>query len=224
LPTIKDRSEILARWRAAKKKGVRRAEFANKLGMTAKALDCQLYRAKRQEQYHDRHQDIIKIDLGKPWRLTGDYCIVGDVHIPTTDYAFAELVAQVAKKMLKKPRLIVAGDMWNFDSLSYYDSIAPPPTAKQELEASRALVNEWLETFVSIDVIMGNHDRRWQKWALEVFDADDLAALVKGDPRKFRLSPYGWCSVTSGGIEWRIMHQKNYSINHLTLADAISAK
>lgn len=35
-------------------------------------------------------------DLGKPWRLDGDFVIVGDVHVSTTNWNFAQRPLQVA--------------------------------------------------------------------------------------------------------------------------------
>src|SRR5690554_4400415 len=66
--------------------------------------------------------DLFEVDLGEPLTLSGDWIVVGDVQLPTTDIDFAMLPALVAERYLTAPRrLLIAGDLLNMDFVSKYD-------------------------------------------------------------------------------------------------------
>jgi predicted phosphodiesterase len=160
--------------------------------------------------------------LPQPIELTGDYMIVGDVHVPYTDWALARRVAQVARAE-GIARLIVAGDFWNYDSYSHYPPMVAPPSWQTERKSGKLLAREWAQTFEEIIFTMGNHERRKQKLtAGEEDDTDIFAPLAS--VANIRSNPLGWCIVHSGGVTWRVTHPKNYSINQLTVADTLAQK
>lgn len=168
---------------------------------------------------------IPAIDLGQPFTLTGDWMIIGDVHVPTTRYGFADLVNRVAEKHLKKPRrLLIAGDLFNMDSYSSYEAICQQPSWSDEQRTARALFAKWFEVFGEIRLLLGNHERRLQKWLAGNLSEEDMAGLIYANPKRFRMSNYGWCTVTSGGVEWRVTHPKNYSVNQLNVAETVAWK
>ena len=79
--------------------------------LTYSAFHGQLWRAK---QKIESKADLFTPSLGKMLELDGDWIIVGDVQLPTTDYDFAALPAAIAKRHLKKPRqLAIVGDLMN---------------------------------------------------------------------------------------------------------------
>lgn len=167
---------------------------------------------------------LSQIEIGLPWMLSGDWMVVGDVHVPTTRYGFADLLAEVAQLHLQPPRkLLIAGDMFNMDSFSNYAAVVSQPSWAEEQKAARTLLTHWLETFDEIRLILGNHERRLQKWLAGQFSEEDFRGLIYSNP-KFQLSNFGWCAINSGGVPWRVTHPKNYSVNQLNVAETISWK
>jgi hypothetical protein len=206
--------------------------IAEQLGLGYKALENRIYlarKARRARGYrastpHEYKDAPFQFDYGAPWELTGDWCVVGDVHVPLTDYDFAQHVSLVASRYLKRPRkLLVAGDFWNFDTYSTYPQFVSPPTWQQEREAGRQMMREWRDTFDEIRLFMGNHDRRIQKWMAGNFDDEDMETLLKSDG--VRVSNFGSATIKSPhGYDWRVTHPKNYSINQLVVAEQLALK
>lgn len=205
---------------------------AAELGLGYKALENLLYKARKERRAQDHRaktphaykDELYQFDIGTPWTLEGDWCIVGDVHVPMTDYVLAQHVSIVAKRYLKRPRkLLIAGDFWNFDLFSTYAQFVPPPTWKQEREAGRQMIREWRDTFSEIRLIMGNHDRRIQKVLGGNHDEEDMETLLKSDGVK--ASNFGHCVISNPrGKDWRVTHPKNYSINQLAVAEQLALK
>lgn len=163
--------------------------------------------------------------MGAPFNLEGDCVIVGDTHAPFTDYDFAMKVAQVGRKHLRKPRkLRIVGDYWDFSNFSAYAAIITPPTWAQERQAAKDLLKYWLEVFDEIDMTMGNHERRLQKFTMGMFDVSDILSLIYSNPDRVRLSNFGWCTLQANGIKYRLTHPRNYSINQLVVAEQLALK
>jgi predicted phosphodiesterase len=161
-------------------------------------------------------------DLGTPFSLEGDFLIVGDVHVPATDWGFAQMVSRLADKS-KINRLIIAGDFFTMDSFSQYAATVPPVTWAQERDAARVLLLDWLETFAEIYTLQGNHDRRLTKWAQGELSESDIYGMAVANP-KLHHSKFGYCEVKSAGIPWRITHPANYGRNQLTLLSDLANK
>lgn len=177
------------------------------------------------------------VELGTPWTLEGDWMIVGDVHVPTTNYDFSVLVTAVARKWLKPPRkLLIAGDLFNMDEFSRFDKIGKLATWYQERDAAHQLFKEWLEVFSEVRFMMGNHDRRIQKWTDGAMGGVDLIASILMEvsedgkvesqigTNRVWMSDWGWCTINTERGPWRVTHPKNYSINQLTTGDALAQK
>ena len=197
------------------------AQFALRLNMPVNVFNAKLEAGRRERDITGK----LDFSLGQPLHLEGDAMIVGDIHCPFTDYEWAVKVSQVAKKHLKKPRrLIIAGDFFNMDAFSTYAHLTNLPTWAQEREAAKGLLHEWLDAFSEITMIMGNHDRRLQKFTGGAFDETDIISLVLSNPNLVKASNFGWCVVESGTQTYRITHPKNYSVNQLNVAEAIALK
>ncbi len=172
----------------------------------------------------DREDDVFGHDLGKPWYFDGDFIIVGDVHLSTTKWNFAQLPLEIATRYLEKPRrMILAGDMLNADAFSDYPMITPLPSFATELKAARVFIDNYLKVFDEIYIFLGNHDRRVQKATNNAIAPEDLLRLVSHDER-VKISHWGHCVVNSPTGEWRILHGSEYSINQLTVADQLAQK
>ena len=162
-------------------------------------------------------------NLGTPWTLTGDYLITGCVHIPYTDWNWCDRIIEVAKKNLKKPRkLLIAGDFFSLDNFSSYVQIVQCPTWAQERDTARALFHVWMETFQEIKMLMGNHERRLQRWAAGNLDETDLISMVISNPTRIEMSNFGWCNLEPGN--WRVTHAKNFSIVPMTVPEKLANK
>jgi hypothetical protein len=201
------------------KTGVKYPDVARKYGKTrgyVVGLVDQLIKAKLTEPLP------FQVSLGEPLKLSGDFINVGDVHVPFTDYNFSQMVIKVAKKYNIK-KMNVGGDFFNFDNFSVYAHAIPTVQWAQEREAARLLIHEWLEWFDEINFIMGNHDRRLAKWTEGQFDEKDLFGMVTTSD-KCHFSNWGWCDVTSGGVDWLVAHGSNYSVNQLTVASELANK
>lgn len=207
-----------------RKNGIEYKVIAASLGVSIGLVQGRIFRYEQSKRKKGvvSNPKLFDIDIGTPLAIEGDAMIVGDIHVPTTDYDFAQLVGAVAKKN-KIKKLILAGDFFSMDIFSSYPAITKLSTWQHEKEASRQLMDEWEKIFDSIDILMGNHDRRLQKWTGgQLNDTDIFAHLLTSS--KVRSSNWGWCTLTSGGKVWRITHPKNYSINQLTVADTLANK
>ena len=162
--------------------------------------------------------------LPEPMRLEGDYLVAGDAHLPLYNAAWITRLLSVARKELRRPRkLIFAGDFFNLDVFSAYAQIVPAPTWQQERDAARSTIKAMLSVFDEIIMLMGNHERRLQKFTAGAFEESDLLALITTSD-KVKMSPLGYCIVTSGGQVWRITHPRNYSINRLIVPGELALK
>lgn len=174
----------------------------------------------------DEHEEdaLYGHNLGKAWELHGDFVIVGDIHVSTTNWSFAQRPLQIAMKYLDKPRrLIIAGDMINADAFSKYDSAVPLPSFATELKAARHFINKYLEVFDEIYLFLGNHDRRVQLRTNSAIAPEDLLRLISHDTR-VKISHWGHCVVDSPTGKWRILHGSEYSVNQLVIADQLAQK
>lgn len=210
--------------------GLTNREIADRLGLTIGQFSGKYYRAVAERNGGaPATSKPFEIDYGKPLQLKGDAVVVGDVHVPFTDYDFCQNVNAIGKRFGVR-RLIIAGDLFNMDAFSRYDTVVKLPTWAEERDACRVLFREWFEYFTEIVFIMGNHDRRLQKWTMGAFDERDLIGMVMFDDDlvqhgdKITASNFGWCTLDTPNGMWRITHPRNYSINQLTVADVLAQK
>jgi hypothetical protein len=209
-------NDLIAKVDEAKANHIPLEVLARELGITYNALHSKLYRVRKKVK---SRPELFNIQLGSAPLLTGDWMIVGDVQIPSTDYEFALLPALVAKKHLRKSRqLLIAGDFWNMDAFSTYPNIVPLPSWKEEMDAGGQLLCEWLEEFDRIVLLEGNHERRLVK----LTNGEAWLEMFYRDPRiEFTRYPY---AVIQNGSEWRVTHPKGYSKDPLKVANYLALK
>lgn len=195
--------------------GLSRRAVARMLGMTHGQVQGLLQTAER-----NRVREFDRVHLGTPMTLTGDWIVIGDVHVPCTDYPFAQLVLRVAQRYGIR-NLLIAGDMFNQDVFGAYADVVIPPSWADELKAAQYLFHEWVEAFDSIAVLMGNHDRRLQKWTNAELGASEIFGMVNSSD-KITVSNYGYCTVLSADEKWRVTHPRGYSRVRLSLANEIA--
>lgn len=168
---------------------------------------------------------LSSFDLGEPWKFDGDWMILGDVHIPFVRTDWATLVALIGYKHLAKPRhLLIAGDFFNMDSFSSWSQVVQVPTWAVERDAAKAILHTWMDVFEDIRLLVGNHERRLQRYTAGAFDTNDILSLVISNPQRVRMSGFGYCEIQSGEQKWRITHPGGYSINQLWIANDMANK
>lgn len=166
--------------------------------------------------------DLFKVHIGTPIQLTGDWMVVGDVHVPCTDYDFAALMPLVAKKHRVK-NLLVVGDLYSMDAFSSYPKRIDHATWHQEKQAAIQLMKEWTRVFDRVVLLMGNHERRLEKLAEGAFDDSDIFSDLLGSG-KVETSDFGWCTIETRSGTWRATHQRNYSKLQLRVASEMAWK
>ena len=163
-------------------------------------------------------------DLGKPWRLDGDWVIAGDVHVNTVNTEFMRRPLQIAEEYLDKPRrFMLAGDFLNADSFSGYESVYPTPSFGKELAAARAFLDMYLKVFDEVWIFVGNHDLRVTRRTNTAIMPEDLMKMISHDPR-IKVSHFGHAVVDTPRGEYRISHGSEYSIQQLNIADQMAQK
>lgn len=156
--------------------------------------------------------------------LVGDFVVVGDVHVPTTDWAFAERMLDVARLHLPRPRkLLIAGDLLNMDAISKFAKRVPSPSMRTELKASNRFIERMLSVFDELYAFVGNHDSR----LLYILEGDisirSFAKLVTDAYERITFSPYSDCTITSGGQRWYVPHQMGYRQTKLSVGNELAA-
>jgi hypothetical protein len=214
--------ELVKEWEKAKARGITKHEFARLKGQSFPTISTRIYRARKGFIYSPDLFDFSVED--KLVIEEEDALVAGDFHVPFTDYDFATMLAMVAEKNLRYPRkLIIAGDMFNFDTYSTYDKLCVMPTLSDEKLAGQHLFELYLDIFQEIIFLMGNHERRLQKWLKGEFDASDIGKMLSTSG-KVKTTNYGWITMRNSTGDWRITHSKCYSANQLTAASDLANK
>lgn len=190
-------------------------QIGNMLGMPKSTVHDRL--ARLRDSVHNPDFTVVE-------RFEGDCVVVGDVHVPTTDFDFAKMVSVVGKEELshKVPKtLIICGDLINADAYSKYSESAVPNSFDMELDLTQELLMGWGETFDRIIYTMGNHERRLFVAMRGMFQARHYQDLLGGHAEVFR---EGSIEILSGGKLWRATHPMNYRRNTGMLGDILAQK
>jgi len=170
------------------------------------------------------HDELVRIPVfdGEP-HLTGDWVICGDVHLPTTDYTLAEQMLNMARTLELK-RLLIVGDLLNFDAFSAYEHLVPPLPLEAEVQVAVRFMAQLAERFDEILLVLGNHEHRLLKRTNGNISATMLNHILNASAGKLRVSPYAYAVIESGGQTWRATHQRNYSRITGRVADQLAQK
>lgn len=184
----------------------------------------QMARELREAAQPDENNPLqINFSLGDVWQLEGNWTIIGDVHAPFTHLPTIKRMLAITRHYMPRPRrLLLAGDVFNMDTFSHYPSVVNTPSFGVERNYIKALFAEWLEVYDEIKMIMGNHDRRIQKFTAGAFEETDILALVVSNPKKVQISNYGYCNISASGVNWRVTHPRNYSRQPLNVAGKLA--
>lgn len=162
-----------------------------------------------------------------PGDLGGGLMIAADIHAPCTDWKMATRVALVGQRYLEEPRrLVIAGDLMNYDVFSRYENLLPLPTIKQEIDAAKFAIQLWLNTFDRIYLVLGNHDYRWLKAMHGVFEEElliDMLGMMLGNEERLTINLYSYLDIECERTgSWRVTHMPRYSKIPLSKARSLS--
>lgn len=153
-------------------------------------------------------------------RVEGRATIAGDFQIPLHDTNLVEKMVYVSMKMGSK-QLIIPGDFWNFDAFSFFVS-EPTYTAGEELDYGEELLRYLMQWFDFILILMGNHEKRLYKGALDKkIDINRLSKMMGAYPERVVYSKYGYCILNN---RWRVTHPKNFSQIRNRIANKLALK
>lgn len=159
---------------------------------------------------------------GEP-RLKGDWVVCGDIHLPTTDFALAERMLETARE-LNMRRLLIVGDLCNFEAFSKFEHLVPPPDFETEVRIAVRLMAHFAGWFEEMVLVLGNHEHRLLKRTNGNISATMLGHILNAAGGKLHVSPYSHAIIESGGQVWRATHQRNYSRIKGRLADQLAQK
>jgi len=155
--------------------------------------------------------------LDKYERIQGDAIVTGDFHFPFCNWEYVNRVVPVAEKFGIK-RLIIAGDLMDMQSLSFFPKDTVPVKWEQELEETERVIDYYCDAFDEIIDTVGNHLRNRALRRLEgQLDVGRFKRLFSKDAR-VKCSPYPFLKLSTARGTYHITHQKNYRKNPLSVA------
>jgi hypothetical protein len=165
-------------------------------------------------------EDRFEIILDRPLTHTGDVMITADWHIPLYDPAYVNQMILTARANGIRD-LILAGDFFNFDSLSAYDPKQHSAGLDIELREAASVMRVLLESFDTIYYLWGNHDVRMHRalgFAIEFREAMRMVFGILGNEAleriKFTNLDHMWIDAgegETGEFPWYVCHPKAYN-------------
>ena len=153
-------------------------------------------------------------------RLEGDALVMADCHVPFHDAAWCNrVIAHALKRGIKQ--LILAGDFVDWAAFGIYGRLVEV-NAHEEIGAARDFF-EALQDFERVVVILGNHEMRLIRQLNYKLGAQELTPFFASHPGLV-VTDYHWCTLRSGGQNWRISHPKNAHMKPCSVATRLVAK
>jgi len=157
-----------------------------------------------------------RIDLDVPITIEGKtVTITADWHIPLHS---EEWINRMMKTSMEHDSevLLVAGDWFNFDSLSSYDPKQNSAGLELELETGRAMMEAMLQIFPEVVYLWGNHDARLHRSLGYKIRFDNAMRTVFGELGSDALSRIQFSSLDHCWIQtprgtWYVCHPQAYS-------------
>lgn len=137
------------------------------------------------------------------FRLSGDWVVSSDYHIPYSDQELIENMIKVAKKF-KISNLLVAGDFLDMAMFSEY-FIQEEGSFEEELETAREVLKLLSGHFKDVRFLAGNHDIRMLRKLEFKLNVKNFFQMLDKD---LKVSKYPYCTIND---RWRITHPKTYS-------------
>lgn len=166
----------------------------------------------------------IPVFVGHP-RIDDNAIVISDLHFPATNYQEVERVNERGQYYGTKT-LIIAGDLLDGATQNSFRQKVRPATFETELNLGRQALAYFAEWFDQIWFEPGNHD----DWVMENMDGNlsinALGRMLGMDALggKLIVTPYDRIHLFNGGQEWVIPHQKEASVNPLSVLEKLSWK
>lgn len=177
----------------------------------------------------DPFNERFQYNLDTPLVHEGDLMITADWHIPVWDPLYANRMIQTAHRE-GLSNLLIAGDFFNFDSLSAYDPKQTDDSLERELDEAVHVMRELLDQFEHIYFLWGNHDARMHRalgYKVQFKTAMRTMFGVLGYEALSRVSftnlDHMWIEA-GDDFPWYVCHPKAYNSVPLTGAIRLSAK
>jgi predicted phosphodiesterase len=160
--------------------------------------------------------------------LEGDWLVLSDIHFPTTRWSLLDLALKFGVKHMKrgKRRVLLLGDVVNFDAVSTHPHVTKPFPLSAELDMAADFLQELLKAYDQIVYVMGNHEDRLLK-ALSgaIYDHHFTTLLTRGlKSTKLTAALTTKARIRSAGVLWHCTHQRNYSILKNRVAAELALK
>jgi len=156
-------------------------------------------------------------------KLTGDWLILSDCHIPYHDSEFCNnLVTYALKTGIRQ--VLLNGDFIDWAAFSPFGSLV-----EVEADAEIASASQFIEALCSFDRIVqltGNHEVRLIRTLNYQLKAEQLLKLYTTTvtEQKIQVTDYHWCQIETALGRWRISHPKNAHMNPCSVARRLVAK
>lgn len=171
----------------------------------------------------------FKSELPVPMHHCGAAMISGDIHVPLTNHKMVEEMFRKAEEN-DLSTIILAGDLFNFDSLGRFDPKQGDHTLAQELQIGREFVAALLDFFEYAYIIKGNHEDRFMRALGYKLDFVQTMQLVLGDvylenQHKLQVSNLDHMYLYGPeGQKYYVNHPKAYSRQPLATGRALASK
>lgn len=144
-------------------------------------------------------------------KLTGDWLVISDLHIPLLDMHWFNLAMHTAREENLK-NVILLGDVLDALPASSWPDLVPRYTENMEISQMRSVGRHLSEEFEQVVVVPGNHDRRYIKRAGPFLTFEGLlAGFMRNLPDNVIVTEYDRVTITSGGVDWTLPHPAAYS-------------
>ncbi len=158
----------------------------------------------------------------KPLYLTGDWMVTSDFHIPAIHLGWYESMLAVSEEMDVK-NIIIAGDLINFDLLSFYWKNKPDirtATIEEEVSITKKILRDLETRFNQIVWLAGNHEKRFYNAMQRGVSVENLLSLLECLQTKYLITPLSYCYLD----DIRITHPKSYRQTKLSVANVLASK
>ncbi len=154
---------------------------------------------------------FLSMTKDKPIVIYGNAIVTCDWHIPFQNELIQKMI-EIAAKEHNINQLIVGGDLFNQDSFSRFEKKEENANWDLEMERGREWFRWATKHFISIYVVLGNHDERISKRNNYILRFEHIVRMITDEEQqsKITLSEKDFCNLISTGENYRVHHAKNY--------------
>lgn len=159
-------------------------------------------------------------------RLSGDFAIVSDLHIPYHSGRVLRAFCQDAAKN-KIRRCVISGDFLDMNQAHpKRGGVQHDRTLNDDFDVARDVLRGMFTVFDEIVYLFGNHDSWLNAYLRKIYDGK---RLLSNEFHEFAegltISDYEICQLESGGVTVTVPHGANFSgANALGVAQRLAAK